>query len=105
MTDQDELINGISKEDRLWAALAYAFSPITPIVIYLLDEQKNKPFIRAHLAQAFILGLFYTLIVAVTLGCASILWVCMLYFAFKAYQGEQINIFILSDFIKDQDWD
>ena len=103
--DQDDMINGISKEDRLWAAMAYAFSPILPIIIYLLDEHKNRPFIRAHLSQAFMLGLFYALIVAVTLGCGSILWVGMLYMAFKAYQGEEIEIPIVSDFVRAQGWD
>jgi len=105
MTDQDYDFNGISHDDRIWAAMAYAFSPVLPIIIFLLEEQKDKPFIKAHLTQAFILGLFYVFIVAITLGCGSILWVLMLYFAFKAYQGELIEIPLVSDFAKAQGWD
>ncbi len=105
MTDQDNMINGISQNERVWAAMAYAFAPILPIILFFMDEQKNRPFIHAHLHQALILGLLYALLVAVTLGCGSILWVGMLYFAFKAYQGELIHVPFLTDFIQDQGWD
>lgn len=37
-----------SSDDRLMAALAYIFSPLVPIIFLLLDDKKNRPFIRAH---------------------------------------------------------
>jgi len=55
-----------TSDDRLWAALAYLFTPLIPIVILLLEDKKNRPFIKAHNMQALIWGVAFYLIVVVT---------------------------------------
>ena len=47
----------VSSDDKLWAALAYVFSPLVPIVLMLMEDKKNRPFIRSHNAQALVLGI------------------------------------------------
>jgi uncharacterized membrane protein len=100
--------NEISSDDRLMAALAYVFSPLVPIIFMLMEDKKNRPFIKAHNAQALVVGIIMIIIVpiiaAVTLGCGSILWFIMLWWAYKAYKGEYINIPVISDFVKNQGW-
>ncbi|MBI9048297.1 MAG: hypothetical protein JEZ00_02670 [Anaerolineaceae bacterium] len=104
MFDQEEDFNGIPDEDRIWAAAAYAFSPIAPLLIMLLDDQKDIPFVKAHLMQALTIGILYVFITLITLGCGAILWLGLLYSAFKAYQGETFQIPFIYEFIEKQGW-
>lgn len=102
MTDYNP--NEVSSDDRLMAALAYVFSPLVPIILLLMDDKKNRPFIKAHTAQALAVGILYYILVTVTFGIGFILWLILLYFAYKAYKGEYINIPVISDFVKNQGW-
>lgn len=101
----------ITSDDRLWAALAYVFSPIVPIILLLMEDKKNRPFIKAHSVQALVAGIalavILTIITTVTCGFGVILWVVwliMLYWAYKAYQGEYVTIPVITDFVKQQGW-
>jgi uncharacterized protein len=104
MTDMQD----ITSDDKLWAALAYVFSPLVPIIIMFMEDKKNRPYIRAHNAQALVMGIVMAVVVPIiavpTLGCGSLVWLIMLYWAYKAYQGEMINIPVVSDFVKNQGW-
>ena len=100
--------NEITSDDKLFAALAYFFSPIVPILILFLEDKKSRPFIRAHNAQALIVGLILWIVlgpvIVITLGCGSVIWLVMLYWAFKAYSGEYVEIPGITNFVKDQGW-
>ena len=106
MTNQDEevLVNGISENDRVWAAIAYAFAPLSPILILILDDKSDIPFVKEHLMQALTVGVLFMLITLITLGFGAISWVIPLYLAFKAYNGESFQIPILYEFIENQGW-
>lgn len=103
----------VTSDDKLWAALAYVFTPLVPIILLLMEDQKNRPFIRAHNGQALVWGvivvLAYTIGGTITLGLGlfcliPILWGISLWWAYKAYQGEYVNIPVISDFVKNQGW-
>ncbi len=94
----------VTSDDKLWAALAYVFSPLIPIILYLMEDKKNRPFIRSHNAQALIAGIVIIIVSSITLGCGSVLWFLMLWWAWKAYQGEQVEIPGISNFAKNQGW-
>jgi uncharacterized membrane protein len=106
MTNQDEeiFVNGISETDRVWAAAAYAFSPLSPILILLLDDKSEIPFVKEHLMQALTVGALFLLFTLITLGFGAISWIIPLYLAFKAYNGESFQIPILYEFIEKQGW-
>jgi uncharacterized membrane protein len=107
MTDQFETPEATS-DDKLWAALAYIFSPLVPIILLLMEEKKNRPFIRFHTIQALVVGVVMIIVVPIvavpTFGCGSLLWLIMFYWAYKAYQGEMFQIPIVTDFIRNQGW-
>ncbi len=100
----------VTSDDKLWAALAYVFTPIVPIIILLMADKKDRPFIKAHNMQALIWGVILYVIVAVT--SAFVIGLCIwpiglliqLYWAYMAYQGNLITIPLLTDFIKNQGW-
>jgi uncharacterized membrane protein len=94
----------VTNDDRLWAALAYIFTPLIPVILMLMEEKKDRPFIRAHNAQALVAGIALWIIIPVTLGCGGILALAFFYWAYKAYQGEMVEIPVITDFVKKQGW-
>ena len=47
----------VTSDDKLWALLAYVLTPIVPVIIMLIEDKKNRPFLKAHYVQALVLGL------------------------------------------------
>ena len=92
----------VTSDDKLWAALTYVFSPIVPIILMLMEDKKNRPFIKANNVQALILGI----ITVVTSGfCVGILvWFYQLYLAYQVYQGKTVEVPMITKLCKDQGW-
>ena len=105
-----EVSPDISSDDKLWALLTYVLSPLVPIIIYFLEDKKNRPFIKAHNMQALVLGVInFILAIALSwtvfLSCVPILvWLYMVYLGIQAYQGKEVTIPVITDFVKNQGW-
>ena len=93
----------ITSDDKLWSALAYVFAPLVSIILLLMEDKKSRPFVKFHAVQSLILGIIYMILLPL-FGCGLILWLVMLYFAYKAYQGEMVQVPVITDFIKNQGW-
>lgn len=112
MSEQPGMSGQVTSDDRLWAALAYVFTPIVPIILLLMEDKKNRPFIRAHNAQALAWGVFNfiggTILSVVLFFCfgapSLIIWLVGVYWGYKAYQGEYVRIPVITDFVKNQGW-
>lgn len=116
MTDQPEMnasaSGEVSSDDRLWSALAYVFAPIVSIILLVWEEKKSRPFTRYHAYQSLVLGVIIwaisfvvSLFTAGLLSCLGfILWIAMLYWAYKAFQGEYVQVPFVSEFVKKQGW-
>ncbi len=100
----------ITSDDKLWALLAYVFSPLVPIILMLIESKKDRPFLRAHNAQALVLGLINTVLTVVlsatlVLGCIPMLvWFYMVYLGVQAYQGKMVEVPVITNFVKSQGW-
>lgn len=100
----------ITSDDKLWVLLTYVLSPLVPVIILLLEDKKNRPFIKAHNAQALILGvvnlvLGIVLSWTVILACVPLLiWIYMVYLGIQGYQGQYVTIPVVTDFVKNQGW-
>lgn len=94
----------ITSDDKLWAALGYIFSPIVPIILLLMEDKKNRPFIKFHAVQAIAAFVVISILATVTLGLGYIVVLVMYYWAYKAYQGEYVEIPVITNFIKNQGW-
>ena len=99
---QAPISSDVTSDDRLWAALAYAFSPLIPIILMFMEDKKNRPYIKANNMQALILGIITAVTSAFCIGI--LVWFYQLYLAYQAYQGQTINIPIVTDFCKNQGW-
>ncbi len=100
----------ITSDDKLWAALAYVFSPIVPIILMLIEDKKERPFIKEHNVQALVIGILNAILAVplsatIVLACVPLLiWLVMLYWGFQAYQGNSVEIPLVTKFVKDQGW-
>jgi len=103
-----EFNSEITSDDKLWAALAYIFTPIVGIIVLLMEDKKARPFIKYHAVQSIAAGvvmwIVLPIIAAVTLGCGGLLGFIVFYWAYKAYQGEYVEIPVITNFIKNQGW-
>ena len=94
----------ITSDDKLWAALSYVFFPLISIILLLMEEKKARPFIKFHAVQSLVIGIIMWIVAVVTVGCGTIFFLVMLYWAYKAYQGETFDIPVVTNFIKNQGW-
>ncbi|MDZ4158360.1 MAG: DUF4870 domain-containing protein, partial [Anaerolineaceae bacterium] len=84
-----------TSDDKLWALLAYLLSPLVPVILLLMEDKKNRPFIRAHTVQALIWGVLaygISALLSPILGLGCVIWIVYLIltilWALKAYKGE-----------------
>ncbi len=109
MSDKSMTASDATKDDQLWALLAYILTPIVPIILMVMEDKKNRPFLRAHTAQALVLGiiqvvLWITFFTCVSLILALALFVAQVYWGFQAYGGKHVTIPVITDLVKKQGW-
>ena len=98
----NEPMMDVTSDDKLWAALAYVFSPLVPVILMIMEDKKNRPFIRAHNVQALILGILSVVSYWFCVGFLILLY--QLYLAYQAYQGKTVEIPVITNFVKNQGW-
>jgi uncharacterized membrane protein len=109
----------ITEDDKLWALLCYLLWPLGSILVALMEDKKERPYIKYHAVQAGGLGValwVLALILACVLaaitffiaglgGCCGLLpLLVLLYYAYMAYQGDYFDIPYLTDFMTQQGW-
>ena len=97
-----------TSDDKLWAALSYVFAPIVGIIVLLMEDKKARPYIKFHAVQSIAISIVLFIVVPIiaipTFGYGSVLYFIMFWWAYKAYQGEEVKIPVVTDFIKNQGW-
>lgn len=97
-----------TSDDKLWAALSYVFAPIIGIILLLMEDKKARPYIKFHAVQSIVASIILFIVVPIiaipTFGCGSILYFIMFWWAYQAYQGQEVKIPVISDFVRNQGW-
>jgi uncharacterized membrane protein len=99
-----------TSDDKLWGLLAYILSPIVPIILLLMEDKKNRPFIKAHIVQALIWGVLIYVVGGLTsfifigLCIMPVGFLIEIWWGIKAYQGNYVNIPVLTNLVKSQGW-
>ena len=102
----DNLDMDVTDDDKLWALLAYVLTPLVPIIIMLMADKKERPFLKAHNMQALVWG-----VILVVVGMLSsflcgipalILWLVGCYWGYQAYQGQLVTIPVITDLVNKQ---
>jgi uncharacterized membrane protein len=93
----------ISDDDRLWAVLSWIVW-IIAVFALVLEEKRDRPYVRYHAWHSIVVGVLCTVISFVTFGCGTPVFLITLYFAYRAYQGDYVEIPAVTNFIKGQGW-
>ena len=104
MTDQMNPGAGdVTSDDKLWAMLCYVLPVIGPVLVLIMQGKKDRPFIKAQIAQSLILGVLIWVLSAACIGV--LVWFYALYLGFaKAYAGQPVVIPVVTDLCKNQGW-
>jgi len=92
----------ITSDDKLWALLAYVLSPLVPIIILLMADKKDRPFLKAHNAQALILGII--MVITSTFCVGLLVWFYQIYLGIQAYNGKTVEVPVITNLCKNQGW-
>ncbi len=117
----------ITDNDRLLAAIAYPI-PLVALIILLVEDMRGRAFQKYHAVQALTyavavfvvfvalfcvqvattavldIGVIRFLLNCLCLGIYLIPFLGALWFAYQAYQGEYLEIPVLTDLLKQQGW-
>jgi len=108
MTDEIVIEHDLTSDDRLWAALSWIpvspFWPIFAIVALLLEDKKDRPFIRYNAIVSIATGVILIPLTIITCGCAALIYLVFFYWSYQAYLGQTVNIPVVSDFVRNQGW-
>ena len=99
----DQMNTEVTSDDKLWALLSWII-PIVAVLVLLMDDKKNRPFLKYHAVHSLAATVVLSIISVVTAGCGGILFLVMIWWGIKAYQGEYVTIPMITDFVKKQGW-
>ncbi len=100
----------LTDDDKLWALLSWILSPIVPIIVLLLEDKKQRKFIKYNAIQALVVSVvgyvISAVLSAVVIGCFTgvALLIYIIYLAVQAYQGKWVTIPVVTDFCAQQGW-
>lgn len=95
----------VTQDDKLWALLSWIFWPIA-VVALLMEDKKNRPFVKYNAVVALAFGVVVQFIIgSITVGCVAVLaWLYMIYLGVQAYKGEWVEVPFFSNFVRNQGW-
>jgi uncharacterized membrane protein len=91
-----------TSDDKLWALLGYIF-PLIALIALLMEDKKNRPFIKYHAVHALLFG-GLTVILSFTVCLWIIPWIWGIVIGFQAYGGAMPEVPGLTNFAKGQGW-
>jgi len=104
MSDQFSTLPGdVTSDDKLWAALGYILNPIVPIIVLLMEDKKNRPFLMFHAVTALAWSAVGFVLSLLAIGVC--IWpIGNIVLAVMAYQGKLTELPFLTDFVRKQGW-
>jgi uncharacterized membrane protein len=100
---QNPMPSDITSDDKLWAMLGYII-PIIALVVLFMEDKRNRPYIKFNAVQSLVAVVILSIISTVTCGFGAVIFLIMLWWGYQAYQGQDIKIPLISDFIRNQGW-
>ncbi|MBM3125064.1 MAG: hypothetical protein FJZ87_08295 [Chloroflexi bacterium] len=94
----------ITSDDKLWSMLSYIpiIWPIPAIIIFLMEDKKSRPYIKFNAIQAIIMGAIAWITSFFCIGILVAIY--MFYLAYLAWQGQEVKVPVVTDFIRNQGW-
>jgi uncharacterized membrane protein len=95
-------VGEVTQDDKLWALLSYIFCPLVGIIVLLLEDKKTRPFLKYNAVVSIVLGVLSIVLSAICIGV--LIWFYAIYLGIKSYQGEMVEVPVISDFVRNQGW-
>jgi uncharacterized membrane protein len=92
----------ITQDDKLWSLLSYIFCPLIGVIMLLIEDKKNRPFIKYNAWVSIILGILFIILSSFCIGI--LVWFYAIYLGIKSYQGEWVEVPVISNFVRNQGW-
>lgn len=93
----------IGDDEKMWGALSQLVPIIGLAVVFALDEQKNKPYVRYHAVNSVMVTILGTVLTIVSCGLGGTVWaLATLFLAWKAYEGNVFEVPFVSQFLLDK---
>ncbi len=94
----------ITQDDKLWALLSWLLWPVA-IIVLLMDDKKNRPFIKYNAVLGLAFAVVLYVLGTITVGCLFLVGgIYAIVLAIQAFQGQWVKVPVLTDFIKKQHW-
>lgn len=93
----------VTDDDKLWAMLSYLI-PLIALVVLFMEDKKSRPYVKFNAVQSLVASVALSILSTVTCGFGTVLFLVMLWWAYQAYQGQDVKIPMISDFIRNQGW-
>jgi uncharacterized membrane protein len=100
---QEPMSSDVTSDDKLWAMLGYII-PLIALVVLFMEDKKSRPYIKFNAVQSLVATVILSILSTVTCGFGTVLFLVMLWWAYQAYQGQDVKIPVVSDFIHNQGW-
>ena len=106
MSEEFEAPVEVTDDDKLWSLLSWIFAPLISIIVLLLEDKKNRPFIKYNAMQSLVVGAVSVLVSFTGIGCivSLALLVYQIYLGIQANKGELVTVPLVTDFCKKQNW-
>jgi len=94
----------ITQDDKLWGLLSWLLWPVA-IIVLLMEDKKGRPFLKYNAVLSLAMAVVITILGTITVGCLALVGaIYVIVLAFQTYQGQWVNVPVLSDFVKKQGW-
>jgi uncharacterized membrane protein len=102
---QQPIASEITSDDKLWALLSWIFWPVA-IVMLLMDDKKSRPFIKYNAVLSLCLSVvaWGSSIIGIGLCLGPLAFIYSIVLGIQSYQGQWVNVPVVTDFAKKQNW-
>lgn len=102
---QEAVGEEITKDDKTWSLLSWIIWPVG-VVALLMEDKKNRPFIKYNAVQSVALGVvaWGTSIIGIGFCLGPLAFIYAIVLGIQANKGERVTIPLITDFCKNQGW-
>ncbi len=95
----------ITQDDKLWSLLSWIIWPLG-IVALLMEDKKNRPFVKHNAVQSVALGAvaWGSSVIGIGLCVGPLAFIYAIFLGIKANGGEWVTVPVITDFCKNQGW-
>ena len=94
----------VTQDDKLWALLSWLLWPVA-IIVLLMDDKKNRPFIKYNAVLALAFAVVLYVLGTISVGCLLLVGgIYGIVLAIQSFQGQWVTVPLLTDFVKKQHW-